>query len=83
MNLMIVVGDNMKRTFTVGQNKWLVVERIYKDFYHIIEVHRCPEVQVGDLMRKEGRGWTAYKSLDSAIPRHTFPTQIDFGGEEE
>ena len=78
----------MRGRIDVGQNKWLEVEWVVGQWWQIVEVHRCTEVEVGDMMRTDllNRGLAVYKSIDTPIPRHVFPSSVklnEYEGEEE
>ena len=78
----------MRGRIDVGQNKWLEVEYVVGAWWQIVVAHRCTEVEVGDMVRTDlpNRGLMVYKSIDTPIPKHVFPSSvklIDDGGEEE
>ena len=44
----------MKGRLEIGQNKWLALEHITEEGFQITEIHRCTEVEVGEMESDEG-----------------------------
>jgi len=73
----------------VGQNQWLRVEYLgvekRQSLYQVVEVHRCPQIKQGDMLREYMGMFVAYSDAEATRPRYRLPshTTIEYDDEDE